>query len=655
MSGYDERIHSVSETEGDTAGDRLPLSLCMIVRDEAIFLQQCLQSVSTYVTEMIIVDTGSIDGTIAIAEAYGAKVIRVVWEDDFAVARNIALEHARQPWILVLDGDECLAPFSMTGWKKLLGDGQCLGYYVQLVSRVGSKENASGSITDAVCRLFRNDQRIRFKGTLHEEVASSIAAIDTAALKFAPLTINHEGYLDEIVVERDKKKRNGRILQAALLRNPSDPVLRYAMGTELFSAGELEQAVAWLEPIVEELPPDSGYASDVLLKLSHACRALGRLEAAVSWAELGLKQYRYEDFPDLHEARAAVLLEQDQADQAVEALGKALAIGASPIYYSSAAGAGGYRTMLARGFAYERLYNWQAAAADYSGVIERKPDYLPAWERLLMLGSLHDGLNNRLAEAVGHLCCCEQGTAVVRLFGREAVVERMADLGLEREADLSAQLIGGLKEQEPFWRGLLLVQQGKEQEGCRLWERMPERSARRSLYLAALALRSGDSEAAQHLLGEAAVLAPSALAQALLRVRAWPAWQALLAAPVPAAARMLAPLQWCALLGAHAPAPSGALAALLLRTAAPNAPAQLAAGALAQAAGEWPAAAERFAAARAQAARPWHSRAAAAGLAAAFAARARAASAPAHAALLAAPLQSEQELLLRISSAIYPL
>ena len=67
------------------------LSLSMIVRDEAERLERCLRSVAGFVDEMVVVDTGSSDGTVAIAEACGAVVHHLPWPGDFAPARNRAL------------------------------------------------------------------------------------------------------------------------------------------------------------------------------------------------------------------------------------------------------------------------------------------------------------------------------------------------------------------------------------------------------------------------------------------------------------------------------------------------------------------------------------------------------------------------------------
>ena len=88
---------------------RNTLSLCMIARDEASFLERCLASAAPHVDEIIVVDTGSTDGTVRVARAAGAEVSEFEWVDDFAEARNASLRAASGDWILLLDCDEVIA------------------------------------------------------------------------------------------------------------------------------------------------------------------------------------------------------------------------------------------------------------------------------------------------------------------------------------------------------------------------------------------------------------------------------------------------------------------------------------------------------------------------------------------------------------------
>src|SRR5258708_5724494 len=77
------------------------LALSMIVRNGGPDLPCCLESVRGIVDEIVIADTGSTDDSTANAKSFGATVIRVPWENDFAVARNAALQHTTADWVLV--------------------------------------------------------------------------------------------------------------------------------------------------------------------------------------------------------------------------------------------------------------------------------------------------------------------------------------------------------------------------------------------------------------------------------------------------------------------------------------------------------------------------------------------------------------------------
>src|SRR5471032_1210517 len=88
------------------SGHPKKLSLAMIVKNEARCLARCLRSVASVVDEIVIVDTGSTDNTIHIAEEFHAIVTNFGWTNVFSAARNFALAQTTADWILVLDADE---------------------------------------------------------------------------------------------------------------------------------------------------------------------------------------------------------------------------------------------------------------------------------------------------------------------------------------------------------------------------------------------------------------------------------------------------------------------------------------------------------------------------------------------------------------------
>src|SRR3984957_12225351 len=96
----------------------------MIVRNEEHHLPDCLESIRHIVDEIVLVDTGSTDDTVAIARSFGARVEIHPWQQDFATPRNVGLDLARGRWILYIDADERLRPISREAVRRPLQAGE---------------------------------------------------------------------------------------------------------------------------------------------------------------------------------------------------------------------------------------------------------------------------------------------------------------------------------------------------------------------------------------------------------------------------------------------------------------------------------------------------------------------------------------------------
>lgn len=86
------------------------LSLAMIVKNEGTTIERVLGCAKHFCDEMIVVDTGSTDDTVAKAKALGAEVHHFTWIDDFAAARNFSFSKCTKDWIIWLDGDDLVTP-----------------------------------------------------------------------------------------------------------------------------------------------------------------------------------------------------------------------------------------------------------------------------------------------------------------------------------------------------------------------------------------------------------------------------------------------------------------------------------------------------------------------------------------------------------------
>lgn len=211
------------------------LSAAMIVRNEERFLRDCLESLKGVADEIVIVDTGSADGTKEIAAVYGARVFDFPWCDDFSAARNVSVEHCLGEWILFIDADERLGPVD----KALVrADLSRPGYNAFTVSY----RPVTGFTAFREFRIFRNDPRIRFEGIIHETVLPSVKRAgeeDGLAIGDSVIEINHLGYDGDM---GRKHERNLPLLRKHVENLPENIFLRFKLGVVLKALGDTEGA-----------------------------------------------------------------------------------------------------------------------------------------------------------------------------------------------------------------------------------------------------------------------------------------------------------------------------------------------------------------------------------------------------------------------------
>jgi len=222
------------------------VSLCMIVRDEERFLGGALESVRGVVDELCIVDTGSKDKTIEIARDAGARVSEIAWEENFSKARNAALAMATRRWILVLDADERLSPRSREIIAELGAQPAHLtGLWVRIYNFTEDYKG-TGAMSNVLVRAFPNDERIRYRNTIHEFVALDGNETGMPAI-VSPIELIHLGYRDDVMLERKKYERNMQIAEAALRAEPEEAFSWYNYGTSAMLAERTADAISALE------------------------------------------------------------------------------------------------------------------------------------------------------------------------------------------------------------------------------------------------------------------------------------------------------------------------------------------------------------------------------------------------------------------------
>ena len=204
------------------------ITACVIVKNEEKNIITWLQSMKKIADEMIVVDTGSTDRTVEIAQTYGAKIFYYQWQDDFAAAKNFAIDQAQGDWILFLDADEYFSSACIKKVPLQIARLDPLKGIDAVVCRIVNIDiDIKGRIINTFCniRIFRNQPYLRYIGKVHEFLVSSQGAIRLFSLAKV-LDVHHTGYSSHII--ETKLKRNLAILKAEVEENgEQDDQYRY--------------------------------------------------------------------------------------------------------------------------------------------------------------------------------------------------------------------------------------------------------------------------------------------------------------------------------------------------------------------------------------------------------------------------------------------
>lgn len=139
-----------------------PLTGVVITRNEADRIARCVTSMAEICREVVVLDSGSTDDTVAVANAAGAHVYHQDWLG-FSRQKNAVIARAATPWVLLLDADEWLTPASVRKLVELFTSEEVQAADVWQLSRrtvfLGKQLRFGGRHAEPVDRLFRNDLR----------------------------------------------------------------------------------------------------------------------------------------------------------------------------------------------------------------------------------------------------------------------------------------------------------------------------------------------------------------------------------------------------------------------------------------------------------------------------------------------------------------
>jgi tetratricopeptide (TPR) repeat protein len=371
------------------------ITLCMIVKDEAERLPACLKSVQPLTQDIVVLDTGSTDQSVAIAERYGAKVIPYTWENDFAAARNASLAAAWGDWILVLDADEILDPSCIATLHALdRGDPfqSIAADRILLVNFLRREVGTQQSPYTLVSRFFRNHAAIQFRRAYHETVDDSVTAIigqepGWQVLTWPEVAVHHYGYSPDAIHQKSKFERAQAIMEGYLKHHPEDPYILNKLGALYIQQQDWATGSALLIRGLAHSDGDPITTYELHYHLGIVYRQQQQLEKAAHQYQIALQQPILEQLKVGAQLNYGSLLKaQGQLAEAIKAFEQAVAIDPSNVtaHYNL-------------GVAHRARGYLEPAIAAYQQAIKLQPNYAEAYQNLgvalFKLGKLPESLN----------------------------------------------------------------------------------------------------------------------------------------------------------------------------------------------------------------------------------------------------------------------
>ena len=264
------------------------LSACMMVKDEEANLPRCLQSIQSFVDEIIVVDTGSSDRTVDIAKSFGASIYHHAWANNFSLHRNQSIEPATGDWILIIDADEEL----VFGKDKI--------NHIRTILQEATGEHAfaivmkniqEGYITSQTIhpRFFRNGT-ISYTGIVHNQPVFK----GTASLFLSEdVFLNHYGYGSENIEK--KAERTIPLLEQQLKENPKNWQCYYYLSQIYGNLRQPKKAIEMGQVYIDHkndvnVGGHENFQHSIYTSMLSSFMELGYVDAAISLLDKAIRE-----------------------------------------------------------------------------------------------------------------------------------------------------------------------------------------------------------------------------------------------------------------------------------------------------------------------------------------------------------------------------
>lgn len=357
----------------------LPISVCIIAKNEEKYIGECLRRLSKYDWEIVVVDTGSSDRTVEIALSYTQNVFDFKWINDFSAARNYSISKASNDYILVVDCDEYLEDTPHLPANTLNNISSLLS--PREVGMINCKNSINDSFNSSamefesftheqIARVFHKDYTY-YQGAIHEQLVSK----DNTPLHFIslPLYFYHVGY-SSLTVRTQKANRNISILESSIQTKGADPYLYFQLGQTYFGINNYENALLYFKlALTFDVNEKELYVQTLVESYGYCLIYLKKYELALQLEEVYSTFSKRADFIFL---MGLIYMNNAMFDNAIKEFEKSTTISTY-----SVDGVNSYRAYYNIGVIYECMNNLEKARFYYS----KCNNFTPAIERLALL------------------------------------------------------------------------------------------------------------------------------------------------------------------------------------------------------------------------------------------------------------------------------
>ena len=303
------------------------ISACVIVKNEAANIGKWLANVKAFASELIVVDTGSSDATLDILKQHNIRYYRYDWQDDFAAAKNFALEKAQGDWVVFTDADELFTyPASIPGALAdlVLAHSELETVEVPLYN-IDADNNGALLNINRVVRLFKNNAGLGYYGRIHEQIVDLASRERELVCMHGGrmMSVEHTGYSAHII--SGKLARNLKMMLREVEQGANPELYFGHMAECYFGLGEYEKALNYALRAIQAGYQAKGQQGDVYWLALEAMEILGYAhEDKMAIVENALSVTG--EIPDFYGYKGYFLWQQHEWQQARSYLEKAMTL-----------------------------------------------------------------------------------------------------------------------------------------------------------------------------------------------------------------------------------------------------------------------------------------------------------------------------------------